>query len=193
MSTWLLLAIVLGQLVGLALAFYAPRFWITRDVADFKKNPADDTFHGVFHRQRLTWRIGFDVVAALVCSLPWLWAGPAPTYWCSAIGLASIGGAYFFFKFNPGLNLARGLAYVQQYYVTFDPAAAWWPDRWLANRAKKAVPWGNTTLNYEQAQVIKAKREAYAARELELLCRWVLILGMIIYPACLVLAWRLSL
>ncbi|MBF9140868.1 hypothetical protein [Hymenobacter properus] len=193
MKPWLIVAIVLGQLVGLAFAYYAPRFWIKRDVGDFNKDPAADTFHDVFHRQRLTWRIAFDVVAALVCSAPLLWSGAPLSFWVGAVGLASIGGAYFFFKFNPGLSLARGLAYVQQYYVSFDPRAAWWPDRWLAGRAKKAIPWGPTTLNWEEADALDKKRRAYAARELELLCRWVLALGIVTYGVCAVLSWRLML
>jgi hypothetical protein len=181
---WLIVAIIGGQLIGLALVYFAPPFWIKRDVGDFKKDPAADTFHEVFHRQRLTWRIAFDVVAALVCSLPWLVSGVAP-YIVSSTGLASIGGAYFFFKFNPGLSLARGLAYVKQYYVSFDPGAAWWPDRLLAGRAIKALPYYG-----EPDAVTDANRRAYAARELELLCRWLLVLGIVTYAACLLLGWR---
>ncbi|AWM31342.1 hypothetical protein [Hymenobacter nivis] len=177
-------ALVLTHLAALALCWYAPRFWVAQDVKAFNANPADDTSHGKFHRQRLTWRVALGVLVALTASEPALphWGAFA----CSSGALLSFGAAYFFYDFNPRLNKARGLAYVGQYYVSFDPNAAWFPDRWLARRARAALP------TYGQpSAVLDANRRAYAARQLQQLGRWVLETGALCYALLTLLAFVL--
>jgi hypothetical protein len=122
------------------------------------------------------------VVAVLASLPPLLWEGVAP-FLCSVAGLASIGAAYFFYYFNPGLSLARGLDYVGQYYVSFDPRASWWPDRWLANRAIKAWPdHGTDDSNLDK------NRRAHAAHELQRLLQLSLWAGVIIYGLAMAIA-----
>lgn len=48
-----MVALFLAHLAALALFWLAPRFWARRDAQAFSVNPADDTFHDTFHRQRL--------------------------------------------------------------------------------------------------------------------------------------------
>jgi hypothetical protein len=182
------LLIVGGQLIALALYFLAHRFWINNDVQEFNlQGGTKDDNHQTFHRQRLSWRIAFDVLVALLCSTPLLKGGGPTPFWVVSIGLASIGAGYFFYYFNPGLSLARGLDYVKQYYVSFDPRASWWPDRFLANRAIKALP-----AHGGDDATLDTDRRAYAARELQLLLRLVLCLGSGVYLIGLVLAYWLA-
>ena len=166
--------LLLAHLAALLLFWWAPRFWASRDAHAFSVNPADDTFHDTFHRQRLTWRVGTLLVVAALASEPaWPHAWAAA---CSFLGLASLGAAYFFFDFNPRLNTARGLDYVGRYYVSFDPRAARFPDRWLAQRAIRAVPRN------------EALQRSWAAIELHNLLRLVLWGGGVAYLASLALA-----
>ena len=177
--------LALTHLAALALCWYAPRFWVAQDVKAFNANPTNDTFHGRFHRQRLMWRIGSWVLVSLAASEPALphWGAFA----CSAGALLAIGAAYFLYDFNPRLNKARGLAYVGQYYVSFDPNAALFPDRWLADRACAALP----TYAATSDAVLDANRRAYAAQQLQQLSRWVLETGALCYFSLAVLAFVL--
>jgi len=134
--SWLLLL----TLPPAALFYYAcPAWWAERDAADFSRNPADDTFHGKFHRQRMVWRAITMVAVSLLASLPIL-EDSAVSYLFGAAGLLVMGGAYFFYCFNPTLNEARNLPYVAKYYVSPDPAAAFFPDRYLWQKARAAYP-----------------------------------------------------
>lgn len=173
---WLLLT----HPAALALFWYAPRFWVTKDAAAFLANGSADSLHGVFHRQRLTWRIGFQVLVALLASLP-LW-GHWGAFACSSGALAALGGAYFFYDFNPRLSRARGLP---EYYVSFDTQAACFPDNWLADRAKVAIPWGPQMLGYDEAQALQLRRQAWAADQLHRLTIQLVETGTLLYLALL--------
>ena len=177
--------LLLAHLAALFLFWYAPRFWAQRDAHAFSVNPADDTFHDTFHRQRLTWRVATLVLLAALASEPAL-----PSWWaagCSFAGLAIIGGAYFFFDFNPRLNRLRQLPYVGPYYVSPDPKAAVFPDRYLWLRAQRAWP-PLATMDPDKLDTIW---QGHASRALEQLCRWVLETGVLLYLASLAIAYFL--
>jgi hypothetical protein len=168
-----------AHLLAMLLYWYAPRFWIKLDVAEFNLNGGTkDDNHGTFHRQRLLWRAGITVAVALVCSLPYVASGKL--YVASCIGLACLGAAYFFYAFTPGLNMARALAYVPKYYVSFDPKAAYFPDRLLARRAYRAYPVYPAP---ESESITHQNRVAYAADELRRLLRAALLAGLAVYAA----------
>lgn len=169
--------LLLAHACALVLFFLAPRLWATTDAHAFSVNPADDTFHDTFHRQRLTWRVAMLAALAAVASEPA--DATVATFACSYLGLVAIGAAYFFYDFNPRLNRLRGLPYVGEYYVSFDPHAALFPDRWLAARARKAAP------------VNEALQRSYAAIELQNLLRLVLAIGSLLYLVLLALAYFL--
>lgn len=181
---WLLL---ITHPAALYLFWYAPRFWVGKDVAAFAADGAADSLHSTFHRQRLTWRIALAVLVAALASAPAL-----PSGWgfaSSLLGLLSIGAAYFFYDFNPRLSRARGL---DPYYMSFDPRAARFPDNWLADRAKVAIPWGPQMLGYEQAQVLQQRRQAWAAGQLHRLTIQVLEAGTLLYLALLAATYFLQ-
>ncbi|MDB5235446.1 MAG: hypothetical protein JWR44_2439 [Hymenobacter sp.] len=169
----------LTHAVALALLWYHPIFWVARDAADFARDPADDSFHATFHRQRVTWRAAFVVVVAGLASLPLL---KTANYWqfsSSVIGLAAIGAAWFAYVFNPGINTARRLDYVPRYYVSFDPKAAYFPDRFLRNRAyNKAAAFlkGNGT-----ARDIELLAKQYAPQMLKRLLLLGQLVGVAVY------------
>ena len=127
--------------IALGLFAAAPYFWINRDARDFAKDPAADKFHTTFHRQRLTWRVGFALLAAGLASWPLLVGHQADTlsFFVSVLGLLAIGAGWWGYVFNPGLNVARQLDYVPRYYVSFSPTAAFFPDRMIADYLKKKV------------------------------------------------------
>lgn len=180
---WLLLT----HAAALALFWYAPRFWVKRDVAAFAADGAADSLHGKFHAQRLAWRIALAVLVAALASAPAL-----PSGWSfasSLLGLLSIGGAYFFYDFNSRLSLARGL---DPYYVSFDPRAARFPDNWLADRAKVAIPWGPEMLGYDQAQALQQRRQAWAAGQLHRLTIQAIEAGALLYLALLAATYFLQ-
>jgi hypothetical protein len=176
-----LAGVLLAQGAALALLAYAPIFWIRKDASAFAADPARDVFHRRFHRQRLTWRLAATAAIALLGSLPSLRAGWGP-YLLASAGLASVGLAYFFYAFNPGLNQARQLPYVDRYYVSADPRAAWFPDRWLWQRACRTYPGASSA----------ELRRLYAGHLLRQLCRWVLLAGVIVYAGCLAAGWYWS-
>ena len=173
-----MLALLLTHLVALVFYWLSPGYWAVKDVAAFAANGAADTLHQDFHRQRLALRAGMAALVALAASAP-AWA-----HWgafaCSSGALLAFGTAYFFYDFNPRLSGLRGLP---AYYVSFDPNAAWFPDRWLAGRARTALP------TYGQpSAVLDANRRAYAARQLQQLGRWVLETGALCYALLTLLA-----
>ncbi|WP_354583301.1 hypothetical protein [Hymenobacter sp. UYCo722] len=95
-------------------------------------------------------------------------------YIASCAGLLCAGAGLWTYRFNPLLNVARALPYVDRYYVSPDPRAARFPDRWLWQRAMRAYPAYNTWNDAELQQ----NRRAYAASELLLLLRVVLWAGL---------------
>ncbi|QKG56985.1 hypothetical protein GKZ68_10320 [Hymenobacter sp. BRD128] len=178
-----MLALLLTHVAALALFWYAPRFWVAQDVKAFAANGSADSLHGVFHRQRLTWRLGFLVLVAGLASLPFWgqWWALATHY----LALAQLGGAYFFYDFNPRLSRARGL---DPYYVSFDPRAAWFPDRWLAGKAKVKWPALDTM---DPASMLRIW-QGDASRGLERLTVQVLEAGALLYLALLAATYFLQ-
>ncbi|GAB2865832.1 hypothetical protein [Hymenobacter ruber] len=173
---WLLLT----HGLALALLAYAPFWWIKRDAADFARNPADDSYHGVFHRQRATWRAAFTMVVAGAASLPMV----SHPWYCFALsmgGLLAIGTGWFAYVFNPGINRARNLPYVGPYYVSPDPRAAFFPDRLIWNRsAARAKAFLHGFGTARDNQLLAAQ---YAAATLRHLLMAALIAGCLIYAA----------
>ena len=174
--------LLLAHLTALALLWYAPRFWVAKDVKAFSAFPAADVFHGTFHRQRLTWRVAFLVLVAALASLPLLPHRAAAV--CHCLALVAIGSAYFFYDFNPRLNRARKLPYVGPYYVSPSPTAARFPDRWLWARAQSRWPVLATVSTDKMNRIW----QDCAARRLQELGRWVLETGALLYVGFLLLA-----
>ena len=175
-------ALLLTHLAALVFYWLSPGYWAVKDLAAFAANGAADTLHQDFHRQRLALRTGMAALVALAASAP-AWA-----HWgafaCSSGALLAFGAAYFFYDFNPRLSGLRGLP---AYYVSFDPNAAWFPDRWLARRTRTALP----TYALADDAVLDANRRAYAAQQLQQLGRWVLETGALCYALLTVLAFVL--
>lgn len=136
MSIYLLLLL---QLPPLLVYYYQVAYWIKRDAALFALNPANDTFHQVFHLKRLLVRMATSVLVALVPAIPLARHGQWLAAALNVVALLSIGAGYWSYAFNPGLNRARKLAYVPEYYVSFDPNTAYFPDRMLWARACRQV------------------------------------------------------
>lgn len=136
MPIYLFLLLQLPPLLGY---YYQVPYWIKRDAAAFALNPANDTFHQVFHRRRLLVRAATSMLLALVPAIPLALDGQWLAAALNIVALLSIGVAYWSYAFNPGLNRARHLAYVPDYYVSFDPNAAYFPDRLLWARACRQV------------------------------------------------------
>jgi hypothetical protein len=176
---WLLLT----HAATLALCWYAPRWWAAKDAAAFLANGSADSLHGVFHRQRATWRFGFLVLVSTVASLPLRHSPDAAA--CSSTALLALGAAYFLYDFNPRLSRARGLP---EYYVSFDPQAARFPDRWLAGKAKAQWPQLDTM---DPASMLRIWQGA-ASRALERLTVQVLEAGALLYLTLLAATYFLQ-
>lgn len=179
---WLLL---LAHAAALAAFWWLPDWAARRDAALFTANPTSDDYHGVFHRQRLLERVGIALAVAMAASLPmvrapWLCAA-------SAMGLLLAGSGLWAYRFNPLLNRYRALPYVGPYYVSPDPRAAWLPDRWLWNRATRAIPAGP----FNDAE-LHQERQTHAAAELRTLQRVALGAGLACEVAGLLLSIFLS-
>lgn len=170
---WLLL---ITHPAALYLFWYAPRFWVPKDVAAFAADGTADSLHDTFHAQRLAWRAAMAVLVAALASAPAL--PSAWTFASSLLGLLSIGAAYFFYDFNPRLSRARGL---DPYYISFDPRAARFPDCRLAQQAKARLPWPPRTLSYSEASELQLRRQVYAAHLLERLTVQVMEAGALLY------------
>jgi hypothetical protein len=190
----LLLLIIAGQLVALAVGYFSVPLWIKLDTKAFDVNPADDTFHDKFHRQRLTWRLGIDAGVALICSLPWLLLVNRPehgplgfAFLFSAISLFVLMLCYFFYAFNPGLNLARskGRPDITEYYVSPDPQASWFPDRFIWNQALKLFP---VETNVTPEELIRL-RQVYASNTLENMGHTIINSGLLVYCIGTILAF----
>ena len=165
---WLLL---LTHAAALAAFWWLPGWAARRDAALFNANPTSDDYHRVFHRQRLLERIGIFVVLAGLASLPLL--GMWQAYAASCAGLLCAAAGMWAYRFNRLLNIARALPYVGPDYVSPDPRAAWFPDRWIWQRTLTVVPpgpWNDAELHQERAR--------YAASELRTLLRAALVAGL---------------
>ena len=168
---WLLLT----HAAALLLFWWLPEWAAPRDAALFTANLTSDDYHGVFHRQRLTERLGIAAGVALVASAPLLLgqAMSALSYFVSVLALLCAAGGLWAYRFNPLLNVARALPYVPEYYVSADPRAARFPDRWLWARAVRAIPAGA----FNDAE-LHQERARYAAKELRTLLRVALGAGL---------------
>lgn len=130
---WLLLTHPLALLAY----WLHPRIWVRLDVQRFKLNGSNDSLLRTFHRQRATWRTIVTVLIAVLASLP-AWGHWLPCS-LSLLGLLAIGTAYWLFDFNPRLNLARNLPYVGEWHVSWNPAGAYFPDRYIWHRAWEQI------------------------------------------------------
>jgi hypothetical protein len=110
---------------------------VNENVLRIDKDGARNSLHQLFHRQRKTIRGIAMVVLSCI---------PALAFWGHPLSMLLDGLstfvyllAYFVRTFNPRLNVKRELPYIDRFYVSFDPDAAGWPDKWIATRAKKAA------------------------------------------------------
>lgn len=179
MMPWLLLT----HPAALAAFWWLPGWAARRDAARFNAAPAADDLHAVFHRQRLLERAGLFVGVALLSGVPALLSGVTP-YIMSTLGLLSAAAGIWAYRFNPLLNVARGLPYVSQWYVSPDPRAAYFPDRLLWARAVRALP-----TYTEDSAALHQQRVAYAASELRQLLRAGLVAGVVGYVGAVVWIW----
>ena len=180
------LYLLLTHPAALAAFWWLPGWAARRDAARFNAAPAADDLHSVFHRQRLLERLGLAVALALVSGVPVLLSGTTP-YILSTAGLLCAGGGIWSYRFNHLLNTARALPYVGPDYVSPDPRAARFPDRWLWARAMRAYP----TFNAFNDAELHQNRVAYAAHELRVLRAVALGTGLTFYAAALVALWAL--
>lgn len=143
---WLLLT----HAVALALLWYHPKYWISKDLQAFEADGSKDSLKQGFHAGRLWVRCCTVAGIALACSLPCV--SSCQLFVVSFGGLVAIGGGWFFCAFNAGLSKARGL---DPYYLSKAPDAALWPDRLLSK-------WG-IGLKPVMRAVLFASLVAYAA------------------------------
>ncbi|MET4106063.1 hypothetical protein [Hymenobacter sp. UYP22] len=130
---WLLLTHPLAWL----LTWWHPRIWVKLDVRRFVKAGAKDTLLRTFHRQRATLRGIIMVLIAVLASTP-AWGHWLP-FGLSIAGLLILQAAFWLYDFNPRLNVARNLPYVGKYHVSWNPQAAYFPDRYVWRRAWEQV------------------------------------------------------
>ncbi|WP_426491053.1 hypothetical protein [Hymenobacter sp. 102] len=170
--SWLLLTHPLAWL----LTWLHPRIWVRLDVRRFVKAGAVDTLLRTFHRQRATVRGIVMVLIAVLASLP-AWGYWLP-FGLSMAGLLMLQAAYWVYDFNPRLNVARVLPYVGKYHVSWNPNAAYFPDRYVWRRAWEQVraPDVTTPPGYEDQQVV-----AVAGPMLQRLLRNLLVNGCVAY------------
>jgi hypothetical protein len=133
--------LLLTHPLALALMIASVPFWVRLDTRAFAKDGSKDSLHELFHRQRGAWRVGSGVV---IVSIGASGAGSWPLFWWSFAALSSLYLGYWVRTFNPQLNVARKLAYVPRFYVSPDPRAAYFPDRYVWKRALAQAPAGST-------------------------------------------------
>ncbi|MGY3091067.1 hypothetical protein ACVWYF_004131 [Hymenobacter sp. UYAg731] len=122
---------------------------------------AKDSLHQQFHAARTGIRVAVAAGLLLaVVAVSW-WAGlPARAIGASTAGLLALLAGWFFHAFNPALSLLSGKA---ADYVSFEPGAAWFPDRLLARYALRHQP---------------NRARAYASQLLRLLLTGTLVVGL---------------
>lgn len=140
------LFLLLTHLAYAGWVFLHPRIWIPIDAKAMKENGSADTLLQKFHRVRGFIRFLLISIPALLCSLP-LW-GSWSFVW-STLGLCALHGGYWFWYFNPRLNIARNEAYIGPYHVSWNPKGAWF-DTLIWTRAWQQVRYPNET--YPPAQ-----------------------------------------
>lgn len=115
------ITLALTQAAGLAASYYNPRFWAAYDAKAIQANGSQDTLQITWHRKRAAYRIAVAAGIALLATLPAVWLKyPHLAYWLAA-GQLAFNLLYFFAEFNPRLNLATGVAYKSQWYVSWNP------------------------------------------------------------------------
>lgn len=127
--SWLLL---LTLPAGALFACWHPRWAARRDWQAIQADGAKDSLKERFHFLRGAQRGILQALVSMVAAAPLL-----PAFWpwvlvATGIGIASL--AYFFYDFNPRLNVLRS---IDPYYVSFDARAAYFPDRWLQRQARE--------------------------------------------------------
>ena len=148
-------ALIITHIIALILYHFHVPFWVKMDTARITADGSAQTLAATFHRQRTTWRFAFVVVVALLASTPLLGRGEEGEGWnfvVGAAGLAILGGGYFFYAFTPALNLARGLAYVSKWHVSWAVNASFldrfiWAQAW---RKARLPGWDSTPPAYPE-------------------------------------------
>ncbi|KAA9333424.1 hypothetical protein F0P96_10670 [Hymenobacter busanensis] len=129
-----MIALLLAHVVALALFGLLTEWEIGYNARRIQRDGAKDSLHDTFHRQRFTLRAAVAVLVASGASLPawghWLSCG------LSAWALLVAGAVWFGYRFNTGLNRARGLP---AYYVSFATFASRF-DRFIADKVRRDFP-----------------------------------------------------
>jgi hypothetical protein len=139
---------------------------VARDVAAFAADGAKDSLHEAFHRKRLLERAGAALGLAVTANVN---AHDVPSYLVGVGGLLVLFAAYFTWYFNPALSKARGL---HPYYVSADPHAAYFPDRWA---------WGHALRLYPAPEATEQDRRDFAELLLETTAKVFLTAGTVVY------------
>ncbi|SNC62165.1 hypothetical protein SAMN06265337_0615 [Hymenobacter gelipurpurascens] len=174
---WLLLT----HVVAFQLFRLHPRIWLQADVKRFTENGSKDSLLRTFHRQRWMWRCLITLAIAFTASLP-VW-GNWLAFGISFLGLLLLGTAYWVYYFNPALNEARKLPYVGKYHVSWNPLAAYFPDRYVWRRAWLQVRAPGETVPPAQEDL---RVVAVAGPMLKTLLGKVWIGGCLTYSLCLI-------
>jgi hypothetical protein len=130
----------LTLLVALLLWALFVEYEVRKNAADIAADGAADTLGDAYHQRRTSIRAAVALALALgpdmllIASRP---ARPVLTGTLVAAALMIFFPAYFAWRFNPALSVARGKP---AYYVSFSPTAAVWPDRYLAAKARANRP-----------------------------------------------------
>jgi hypothetical protein len=130
---------------ALWLLWKLPYWEAARDYAAILANGAADNLHEAFHRGRALRRLGIVAAVSAAAALP-LW-GHWPS-WAALAGALVVGGlGWFFYTFNTQLSGLRGL---DPYYISSDPHAAFFPDRYVYQHALDVVPADSTATYVER-------------------------------------------
>lgn len=163
--------------VALALLAIHPYWWIPRDAKAISRDGSAQSLTQRFHAQRWRWRFGFVAVVVGLASLPLL--ADVWRFAASAVGLGVLGGAWFFFVFTPGLNVARKQAYIGKYHVSWAVGASGW-DRRLWAWAWRHVGGTGTPLAWPHPATV-----AEAGKLLRRVLWAVLAGGVLVFAGCL--------
>lgn len=181
---------LLLKLVALVVVLWvlAVNWEVRENVRRIVANGSLNTLHQLFHRQRKTIR---GVAMVVLSCVPMLaFRGHAGGMALAFVATFTYLVAYFVRTFNPRLNARRNLPYINRFYVSADPDAAVWPDKWIYARALceaeqiASLGYDAESIPHLAAQLASAKLQ----RQLNLILFVGIALSFALYVAATVLA-----
>lgn len=120
-------------------AYWHPRWAARRDWKAIQDNGSKDSLKENFHFMRGVQRGILQTLVSVVAAAPLLPNVGPFLFVAVGVGVASLG--HFFAEFNPKLSNLRSLRFD---YVSSDPQAAYFPDRYVWGKASAMFPTAST-------------------------------------------------